>query len=117
MNSRLWTFAGAFFFCLGWIGIVLPLMPGFVFLLVALFCFLRGHPEWAERMQNHKVYGPPLRDWRERRAISRKAKKSAVIAMAIAGAITTATVGFPIALIPLTCLVAVAAWLWTRAEA
>jgi len=116
MTRPLWTIAGALFFVLGWIGLVLPMMPGFIFLLAAAFCFARGNPAWEQRMLDHPRVGPPLRDWRERRAISRKAKRSALLAMAVAGILTVVLVGFPWALLSLGALCVVACFVWTRPE-
>jgi uncharacterized membrane protein YbaN (DUF454 family) len=92
------------------------MMPGVPFLLAAAYCFARGKPAWERRMLEHPRIGPPLRDWRERRSVSRPAKRSALLAMALAGAITWAMVGFPWALVSIALLVAVATWLWTRPE-
>lgn len=116
VTRPLWLVAGAVCFALGWIGLVMPLMPGVVFLIAAAFCFARGNPEWERRMLDHPRLGPPLRSWRERRAISRPAKRSALLAMALAGAIAWAVVGFPWALVSLAVLAGVAAWIWTRPE-
>lgn len=101
---------------LGAIGVALPIMPTVPFLLLAAFCFARSHPEWAERLYQHPTYGPGLRDWRDRRAISRKAKLSAVIAMAVGAAITWFTLGFPWVLVSLGVLLIAGTWIWTRAE-
>jgi uncharacterized membrane protein YbaN (DUF454 family) len=65
------------------IGVFLPLMPTTVFLLIALWAFARGSPEWADRVRNSKRLGPFVRDWEERRAIPRRAKLLAVGMMAI----------------------------------
>ena len=108
--------AGLVFFVLGWIGLVLPMMPGVLFLLVALFCFGRGNPDWERRLLEHRRFGPPLREWRERRAIGRRAKRSALMAIALAGGLTWWLVGFPLALVSLALLAAVATWIWTRPE-
>jgi len=116
MSRSLWMAAGALFFALGWIGLILPMMPGFVFFLAAAFCFARGNPVWEQRMLDNPRLGPPLRDWRERRAISRKAKRSAVTAMAVAGVIAWVIVGFPWAIVSIGAMIAVALWLWTRPE-
>lgn len=113
---HLWNAAGALFFALGWIGLILPMMPGFIFLLAAAFCFARGNPALERRMLEDRRIGPMLRDWRERRAISRKAKKSALIVMAAAGMLTWITVGYPWALFSVGTLSAVGAWIWTRKE-
>lgn len=116
MTRPLWMTGGLICLALGWIGIVLPLMPGFVFLLAALFCFTRGNPAWEARLLDHPNWGPPLRDWRDRRAISRRAKKAALLAITLAGLLATAMLGFPAALFSLVPLALVAGWLWTRAE-
>jgi uncharacterized membrane protein YbaN (DUF454 family) len=60
-------------------GAVLPGLPTTVFLLVALWAFTRGAPEWAERLRAHPRYGPFLRNWEERRAIPRAAKAAATV--------------------------------------
>ena len=59
-------------------GLFLPLMPTTVFLLIALWAFAKGSPEWAERVRRHPRLGPFVRDWEERRAIPRRAKVLAV---------------------------------------
>lgn len=116
MTRPLWMAGGLVFMALGWIGLVLPMMPGVVFLLLALFCFARGDPAWERRLLDHRVMGPPLRDWRERRSVSRAAKRSALAAMAAAGALSWWWVGYPWALVSIGSLVAVAAWIATRPE-
>jgi len=116
MIRPLWALLGFICLGLGWIGLVMPMMPGFVFLLGALYCFMRGNPAWAARMLDHPFYGPPLRDWQERRAISRKSKISAVIALAVCAVITGFIVGWPLVMLPSTCMTLVAIWIWTRAE-
>ncbi len=116
MARPLWLAAGGVFFALGWIGLILPMMPGFVFLLLSVLCFARSNPEWERRMMDHPTYGPSLRDWRERRAVSRRAKKSALLFMAVAGALAWWMIGYPYAFVSVAILCTVAAWLWTRPE-
>ncbi len=116
MTRHLWVAAGGLFFVLGWIGLALPLMPGAVFLIIAAYCFARGNPRWERWMLDHPRLGPPMRDWRERGAISRKAKISAYFAMTLAGIITWLLVGYPWALVSITLMIMVASWMWTRPE-
>jgi len=101
---------------LGLVGVALPIMPTVPFLLLAAFCFARSHPEWAQRLYDHPTYGPGLRDWRDRRAISRRAKVSAVLAMSAGVGFTWLTVGFPYVWISLAVLTIAGTWIWTRAE-
>lgn len=65
------------------IGVVLPVMPTTVFLLVALWAFARGSPELADRLRQHPTYGGLIRDWEERGAIPTRAKVAAVTMMGV----------------------------------
>ena len=101
---------------LGTIGIFLPIMPTVPFLLLATFCFARSNPVWEQRLLDHPRYGPPLRQWRERRAISRRAKQGALVAMAAGVVLTAVTAGWPWVLIPAVVMAITGTWIWTRAE-
>lgn len=116
MTRRLYQIAGLLAVALGLIGVVLPIMPTVPFLLLAAFCFARSHPEWEQRLLNHPTYGPSLRDWRERRAISRRAKVAAVSAMTVGAVVTWFTIGWPWVLVSIAILTLSGAWIWTRNE-
>lgn len=116
MARPLWLAGGVTSFVLGAIGIALPVMPTVPFWLLAAFCFSKSHPEWAERLYQHPVYGASMRQWRDRRAIPRRAKYASLGAMAASVPFTYLTAGMPWALIPLGVLATVGPWIWTRAE-
>ena len=116
MKKQLYLSAGIASFVLAMIGIVLPIMPTVPFLLLAAFCFARSHPEWEARLLDHPHYGPSLRDWRERRAISRRAKIAAVTAMTVGVGFTWLAVGWPWVMISVAVLTICGTWIWTRNE-
>ncbi len=67
---------------LGIIGIVLPIMPTVPFLLVASWCFSRSSPRFHHWLNNHRVFGPPIKQWEEKRAIPPLIKVFGVVSMA-----------------------------------
>jgi len=107
---------GLLFLGLAFIGVALPIMPTVPFLLVAAYFFARSHPEWAQRLYDHPVYGPSLRDWRDRGAIGRRAKYMAIGAMAAGIVFTFVTIGAPFFLISIAILAIFGPWIWTRPE-
>lgn len=116
MRRHLWTAAGLMFVGIGAVGAFLPLLPTVPFLLLALFCFARGNPVWEQRLLDHPTYGPLLLDWRQRRAIPRRAKWAALIAMAVSVVVTGLTAGWPWVLIPVAIMALSGTWIWTRNE-
>lgn len=112
----LWLGGGLLALGLGIVGVALPIMPTVPFLLLAAFCFSRSHPAWADRLYNHPRHGRAMREWRDRRAISRKAKISAILAMSAGVLFTGLTVGWPWVLISVAVLVICGTWIWTRGE-
>ncbi len=100
----------------GAVGAFLPIMPTVPFLLLAAYCFARSNPEWEKRLLDHPSWGPQLRDWRERRAISRRAKTMAIGAMTAGAVFTWYTLGEPWYWISLAVLVIAGGWIATRNE-
>lgn len=101
---------------LGAIGAFLPIMPTVPFLLLAVYFFARSSPELEKRILDHPHWGPQVRDWRERRAISRKSKTVAIVAMATGAVFTWYTLGEPWYYISIAILVIAGGWIATRNE-
>jgi uncharacterized membrane protein YbaN (DUF454 family) len=101
---------------LGAIGAVLPIMPTVPFLLLAVFCFARGNPEWEQKILDHPQWGPQIRDWRERQVIRRPAKLAAMTAMSAGVLFTGLTLGTPWVYLSLAILIIVGGWIITRNE-
>ena len=77
----LWLAAGWCFVGIGAVGVVVPGLPTTGPLLLALACFARGSDRLHAWLLSHSVFGPPLRRWREHRAITIRAKVVAVTMM------------------------------------
>ena len=88
MNARrwLWTTAGLILTGIGIIGYILPVMPGTVFLILALFCFQNGSMKMHRWLLNNRLCGPTLRDWDENKWITKRVKIFAISFMWIFGA-------------------------------
>jgi uncharacterized membrane protein YbaN (DUF454 family) len=113
---RLYLAAGVFFVGLGVVGAILPLLPTVPFLLLAAFCFARSNPAWEQRILEHPSYGPQIRDWRERGAISRKTKALSIATLVAGVGFTWATLGFPYVWMSVGALVIIGGWIATRPE-
>ncbi len=66
---------------LGIAGFILPLMPGFVFLLIAAWAAPKGSAKAEKWLNEHPRFGPMLKDWEEHRAVSPFAKIFAIVFM------------------------------------
>ena len=66
---------------LAFAGIFLPLLPTTPFLLLAVFFSLRSSPTIYTWLIQHKVFGPPLRQYQDERTISRQTFRRAVTLM------------------------------------
>lgn len=78
-----WIFLG-----LGLLGLFLPLLPTTVFIIVAAWAFAKSAPHREAWLLNHKVFGPPLKNWRRYGAVSRKAKTMAFSLITVSGALS-----------------------------
>lgn len=112
-----WIVAGAVFFVLGVLGLILPLMPGTVFMILAAFCFARGSQRVHDWLVNHRVFGAAIRDWRQHGAISRRGKVLAMLGIGLSFALSVG-LGVPPWAIALqaAALGAVSVFLLTRPE-
>jgi uncharacterized membrane protein YbaN (DUF454 family) len=116
MKRGLYLLAGFLSLALGAVGVILPLLPTVPFIILAAFCFARSNPALEAKLLDHRHFGPHIRAWREKGAISRKGKKAAVTAFAISVGLALALTPLPWSLIPVAAALIGGAWIWTRPE-
>lgn len=87
------VFAGLGFLCVGVgvVGILVPGIPGTVFLLAASYLFVRSSPRWERWLREHPRLGPALR-LAEGGVMPRRAKV-AVLLLIWAGVLTALRFG------------------------
>jgi uncharacterized protein len=72
----------------GFVGLVTPGLPGFVFFLIALWAFRNSSSRMEEWLLENKAVGPALKDWDETRSMKRSTKMIAISAIWLAILVT-----------------------------
>ena len=116
IKRQLYLCAGLLAVALGTIGIFLPLLPTVPFMILAAFCFARSSPALEARLLNDPRYGHHLVAWREKGAISRRAKWSATMAFGVSIAIGFIALAWPYSMVPLGVAIACLGWIWLKPE-
>jgi uncharacterized membrane protein YbaN (DUF454 family) len=89
MKSRLYVAAGCIAVALGLAGIPLPLLPTTPFLLLAAFCFARGSKRWHDWLLGHRVFGPYIAAFREKRGLTPEQKLKIAMTVTVTLGVTT----------------------------
>lgn len=85
-NSKwIYWIAGMILVGLAALGIVLPLLPTTPLLLLAAACFAKSSERWYRWLLEHRLFGPVIFNWQEKRCIPRKAKRTAVAMILLFG--------------------------------
>ena len=66
---------------IGLIAIVVPGLPTTEFILLAAWAATKSSPRLSAWLENHRLFGPILCNWRNGKIIARKAKVSATVSM------------------------------------
>lgn len=74
MKKLLWKVLGFISLGLAYIGVVTPGIPYSPFVVFAAYCFAKGSPKMHAWLYNHKLFGPFLTNWNEKRVFPLKMK-------------------------------------------
>lgn len=101
----------------GIVGIFVPGLPTTVFVLMAAWAAARSSPRLYGWLVRHRLFGPMIINWHNGGTVSRKAKWSASITMAVCAVIVAYTAHRPwLAIVAIGSMAAVSIWLWMRPE-
>ena len=113
----LYLVAGCICLAIGVVALVIPLIPGIVFLVLATACFSRSSPEMERWISTHPRFGKLIVDWQSSRAIPRRAKWIIAISMlASYSLIFLETDSRGLQLSVAVIMVAILAYVWKRPE-
>jgi uncharacterized membrane protein YbaN (DUF454 family) len=79
---------GTAFVLLGTLGLFLPVLPTTPFLLLAAACYARSSRRVFNWLLGHPRFGPLIREWREHRSMPYRAKRTALLLIAISFAVS-----------------------------
>jgi uncharacterized membrane protein YbaN (DUF454 family) len=74
MKKFLWKILGFLSLGMAYIGVITPGLPYSIFVVFAAYCFAKGSPKMHAWLYNHKLFGPFLTNWGEKRVFPTKMK-------------------------------------------
>lgn len=79
--------------CLGiaYLGTIIPGLPWTTPAFLAMLCFAKSSDRWHNWMMNHRLFGPFLKQWQEKKIYPTKVKWIMFISMVISFGILAAT--------------------------
>lgn len=117
--KALWMALGFLFLGVAYIGIITPGIPWSTPTVIAAFCFAKGSERWHNWIMNHKLFGPFLRNWSEKRIFPKAGKWAMFITMDISLLIiwfTTYNLTLLISVGALMMLCAIWAWRYPETD-
>jgi len=83
IKKLLWFSLGMMLLGIAYIGLVTPGIPWSTPTVGAAYCFSRSSQRWHDWIMNHRVFGPFIRNWNEKRVFPTYGKWAMVVTMDI----------------------------------
>jgi uncharacterized membrane protein YbaN (DUF454 family) len=113
MKKFMWKVLGFLSLGMAYIGVITPGIPYSCFVVFAAYCFAKGSPAMHAWLYNHKLFGPFLTNWSEKRVFPHKMKYLMLITMGTSLLIMLFTGVKPIGIISTAIFMGlVACWAW-----
>ncbi len=102
---------------IGLVAIVVPGLPTTEFILLAAWAATRSSPRLSAWLENHRLFGPILYNWRNGKIVARRAKVSATLSMLLCAAVMWLMLdhGWPVYL-AIAGMSLGNLWIWSRPE-
>lgn len=102
---------------IGLVAIVVPGLPTTEFILLAAWAATRSSPRLSAWLDNHRLFGPMLHNWRNGKVIQRRAKVSATLSMLFCAGVMLAVLDhrWPVFL-AIGAMAMGNLWIWSRPE-
>lgn len=81
LTKALWFTAGMIFLGIAFVGIYLPGLPWSTPTVIAAYCFAKSSKRMHDYIYNHRLFGPFLRGWAEKRIFPTKLKYLMLVTM------------------------------------
>lgn len=113
MKKLFWNILGFISLGLAYIGIVTPGFPYSIWIVAAAYCFSKGSERMHRWIYNHKIFGPFLTNWNERRVFPQKMRYLMLGMMSLSLVLMWFSGVKPIGIISTAVFMAmVAIWAW-----
>lgn len=112
VKKVLWTIIGFLSLGMAYIGVVTPGIPYSPFVVFAAYCFSKGSERMHKWIYNHKLFGPFLTNWNEKRVFPQKMKYFMLAMMTTSLIIMSFTVPIKGVLYTGIFMACVAVWAW-----
>jgi uncharacterized membrane protein YbaN (DUF454 family) len=113
IKKILWNTLGFLSLGMAYLGVITPGLPYSIFVVFAAYCFSKGSERMHRWIMNHKLFGPFLTNWGERRVFPTKMKFFMVFMMSTSLCIMFFTGVKPVGIISTGIFLAlVAVWAW-----
>ncbi len=113
MKKFLWKILGFLSLGMAYIGVITPGIPYSPFVVFSAYCFAKSSPKMHAWLYNHKIFGPFLTNWGEKRVFPTKLRYFMLGMMSLSLLIMWSTGVKPVGIISTAIFMAlVAIWAW-----
>ena len=113
MKKLFWNTLGFLSLGMAYLGVITPGLPYSIFVVFAAYCFSKGSERMHRWIYNHKLFGPFLTNWNQKRVFPTKMKFFMVGMMSLSLVLMLTGGVKPVGIISTAILMAlVAVWAW-----